>query len=107
MDAASVEFCWALIPEESVATRNVPSIHLVNRLCDKFIRILRFILWISVFCGSELFERDIANGVVAPVLVVEVPPLEFKNAEAFGLHCPAEQIAVPALQRSAAGIVRE
>src|SRR4029077_8271995 len=36
-----------------------------------------------------------------------MPPLVPVHGEALGLHCPAEQIAMPALQRSSAGIIRE
>src|SRR6267142_733393 len=58
-----------------------------------------------IFPRVELFESDIANGVFAPVSVVEVPPFVFVYGEAFGLHGPAKEITMPALQRSAAGIV--
>ena len=37
-----------------------------------------------------------------PILVVEVPPLVFVHGKTFGLHGAAEQIAMPALQGSAA-----
>src|SRR5262245_17418537 len=53
----------------------------------------------------ELFEWHVADRVLAPVLVVEVPPLRFKNGEALGFHCPAQQVAVPSLEGSAARII--
>src|ERR1700676_4401564 len=36
-----------------------------------------------------------------------MPPLVIVDGEAFGFHGPAEQIAMPALERGAAGIIGE
>src|SRR5258707_11879823 len=36
-----------------------------------------------------------------------MPPLVIVDCEAFGLHGPAEEVAMPTLQGSAAGIIRE
>src|SRR5262245_20608955 len=58
-------------------------------------------------CGrTYLIERDISDSVFLPVLVIEVPPLSFVDSEAFRFHLPAQQVAVPTLQRCAAGIIR-
>src|SRR5580692_9094393 len=57
--------------------------------------------------GMQIFKLDVQNWILMPVFVIEVPPLVFLNGEAFRFHCAAKQIAMPALQRSSARIVRE
>ena len=57
--------------------------------------------------GVKLLEGNIQDRVFLPVLVVEVPPFGFIDGEAFGFHGAAKQVAVPALERGAAGIVGE
>src|SRR5262249_38810674 len=56
--------------------------------------------------ARQLLERLVADGVLAPVLVVEVPPLRLVHREALRLHRPAQQVAVPALKRRAPDVVR-
>src|SRR5215470_12897448 len=53
----------------------------------------------------DLSETNIEDWVLLPIFVVEVPPLGFVNGEAFRFHCGAQQIAMPALQRSTARII--
>jgi len=55
--------------------------------------------------GFELFEGLVADGVVAPVFVVEVPPLVFVDGEAFGFHGGAKEVSELALEGCAAGVV--
>lgn len=52
-----------------------------------------------------MLEGLVADGVVAPVLVVEVPPFVFVDGEAFGFHGGAEEVAEGALAGVAAGEV--
>src|SRR5262245_3196100 len=54
----------------------------------------------------DLIEADVEDGVSLPVFVVEVPPLEFINGEAFRLHRLAQRLAHAALLLGPAGIVR-
>ena len=56
--------------------------------------------------GSNLIEADVQDWILLPVVEVEVPPLGFVNLKALGFHRSAQQIAMPSLQRSAAGIIR-
>src|SRR5271163_3023453 len=55
----------------------------------------------------QIFKLDVQDRVFVPVFVIEVPPLMLVDGEALGFHGAAKQIAVPALERSAAGIIRE
>src|SRR5689334_21431960 len=59
----------------------------------------------SVGVQVQFLTRDVENGIVAPVRVVEMPPFVIVDGEAFGLHGAAKKIATPALEGSAAGIV--
>src|SRR5215467_12664864 len=59
-----------------------------------------------LFC-VQFLKWDVSNGIFVPILVVEMPPLGFIDGEAFGFHGPTEKVAAPALQGSAARIVRE
>src|SRR6185312_5127765 len=54
---------------------------------------------------SEFLEGRIEDRILAPVLEIEVPPFFFVNGKAFGVHGSAEQVAMPALPRRAAGII--
>src|SRR4029078_5511119 len=51
-------------------------------------------------------EGDVADAVVAPVLVVEVPPFLWVHGEALWLHRLPQQLAVPTVQRGPARIFR-
>src|SRR5580704_9200978 len=55
--------------------------------------------------GMQIFKLDVQDRIFVPVFVIEVPPLVLVNGEAFRFHGAAKQIAVPALERSAARIV--
>src|SRR5580700_12253765 len=57
--------------------------------------------------GMQFFKLDVQNWVCAPVLVIEVPPFVLVDGEARGFHGAAKQVAMPALERSAARIVGE
>src|SRR6516225_8849372 len=56
---------------------------------------------------GELLKGYVSDGVLAPVFVVEVPPFGLIDGESLRLHGPAEQVAVPALERGPAGIIGE
>ena len=55
---------------------------------------------------GQLLESQIQDWILLPVLVVEVPPLIWIDAEAFCLEGPSKQFAMPALQRRSTGIKR-
>src|SRR5580704_913894 len=55
--------------------------------------------------GMQIFKLDVQNWIFAPVFVVEMPPFVLVDDKALGLHGTAEKIAMPALQRGAAGII--
>src|ERR1041385_554302 len=51
-------------------------------------------------------EGHVADAVAAPILVIEMPPFLRVHGEALRLHRLPQQLAVPALERCAAGILR-
>src|SRR5688572_27669271 len=55
---------------------------------------------------SDCAERDIQNGVLAPVLVIVMPPLVRLDRKPLRFHHRAQQIAAGALLGRAAGIIR-
>src|SRR5580700_6051535 len=57
--------------------------------------------------GMQFFKLNVQNWVFAPVFVIEVPPFVLVDGEALGFHGTAKQVAMPALERSAARIVGE
>src|SRR6266404_2884709 len=121
MEAARVEFCWARVALGWIAYRRTKRrgkritsdrVGTFGRRCaprnDKLVAVADISLRRlrdSVFSDVQFLKRRVADGVFAPVLVIEMPPFGFVDGEAFGLHGPAKQVAVPALQRSAAGVV--
>src|SRR6266852_4096626 len=60
-----------------------------------------------LFAELQFLERHIQHRVRVLILVIEMPPFVLVHRETFGLHGPAKQVAMPALQRSSAGIVWE
>ena len=66
----------------------------------------RFASAAGLASSPNLLERAIQDRVLRPVAIVEVPPLKLKNSEPLSLHRPAQELAVPARKRRAAGIVR-
>lgn len=59
-----------------------------------------------LFSFSDVLKRKIAYAILPPVLEIEVPPLRVVHREAILLHGAAQQIAVVALQRRAAELIR-
>src|SRR5688572_25289592 len=55
---------------------------------------------------SDCAERDIQNGVLAPVLVIVMPPFVRLDGKPLRLHHFPQQIAAGALLGGAAGVVR-
>src|SRR5262249_5193269 len=53
----------------------------------------------------QILKRPIQDRVLPPIAVVEVPPLGFKDFEAFGLHGAAQERAAPSLTAWAAEVV--
>src|SRR3954463_4062270 len=56
---------------------------------------------------SKPIEGDVPDRVLAPVLVVEVPPLARIRRESLRFHCPPQHHAPPALRRRSARIIGE
>ena len=56
------------------------------RLLDQ----LRLVLRVLISLRPDLLERHVPNRVLAPVLVIEVPPLRRVDREALGLHLAPE-----------------
>src|SRR5262245_49599283 len=54
----------------------------------------------------QLLKRHIHDRIRPPIAVIEMPPFGFVDAEAFGLHRLAQQVALPALERRAAEVIR-
>lgn len=52
-----------------------------------------------------MFEAEVEDGVALPILVVEVPPFVVVDGEALLFHGAAEEAAVEALERGAAGVI--
>jgi hypothetical protein len=46
----------------------------------------------------QLLETLVQDRIPCPVGMVEVPPFEFVDREAFGLECAPQENAVPALE---------
>src|ERR1700693_1515456 len=61
----------------------------------------------QLFAELQLLERHIQYRVLGRILEIEMPPFVLVHGEAFGLHGPAKQVAMPALQRGSAGIIGE
>ena len=61
---------------------------------------------IHVGHSFDLVERDVPDWILLPILVIEMPPLRLIDGEALRLHCVAQQLAVPTLERSSTWIVR-
>src|ERR1051325_4485912 len=56
---------------------------------------------------ADAIERLVADRILLPILVVEVPPLARIRGESDFLHRVAKHGAAPALQRRATRIVRQ
>src|SRR5947199_6598491 len=63
---------------------------------------------ISSPCSArrQLLERQIADWIQAPVLVVEMPPLRLVHRESLRLHGVPQQVAVPTAERRRTGVQR-
>src|SRR5215475_6153076 len=64
----------------------------------------RYSSLVSLF---QILKPRILNRILPPVAVVEVPPFHGIDAEALGFECVAQQVAVPALERSFTEIIGE
>src|SRR6185436_7407490 len=60
----------------------------------------------SSYLLLNLIEGYVTDSVLLPIFVIEVPPFGLVDFETLRLHCIAQQVAVPALQRSTTRIVR-
>src|SRR5579859_1758441 len=62
--------------------------------------------WDVQCAARRLLRLHVEDRVLRPILEIEVPPLKLVDREAFGLHSAAQQFAMPAGERRAAGIIR-
>ena len=74
--------------------------------CELEVRTFFFQAPVKPLSSFELVECLVPDRVPLPILVIEMPPLCLIDGEAFRLHCSAQQIAPPTLERSSAGIIR-